>query len=69
MIVLDVLFWVCAALIVWTQLGYALALALLARVRALALPAQRRSVFFESQIKTPAPIRLADRRRARRGRR
>jgi cellulose synthase/poly-beta-1,6-N-acetylglucosamine synthase-like glycosyltransferase len=30
---LEVLFWVCAALIVWTQLGYALALALLARVR------------------------------------
>jgi glycosyltransferase involved in cell wall biosynthesis len=28
---LDVLFWVCAALIVWTQLGYAAALALLAR--------------------------------------
>ncbi len=32
MIVLAVIFWLCAALIVWTQLGYALALALLARV-------------------------------------
>ncbi len=30
MIALEVLFWVCAALIVWTQLGYALALAALA---------------------------------------
>jgi cellulose synthase/poly-beta-1,6-N-acetylglucosamine synthase-like glycosyltransferase len=30
---LQVVFWVCAALIVWTQLGYALALAVLARLR------------------------------------
>jgi len=30
---LEVLFWLCAALIVWTQLGYALALAAVARVR------------------------------------
>src|SRR5689334_20068597 len=30
--VLAVIFWLCAALIVWTQLGYALALALLARL-------------------------------------
>jgi cellulose synthase/poly-beta-1,6-N-acetylglucosamine synthase-like glycosyltransferase len=30
---LQVIFWVCAALIVWTQLGYALALAVLARLR------------------------------------
>jgi cellulose synthase/poly-beta-1,6-N-acetylglucosamine synthase-like glycosyltransferase len=30
--VLEVLFWVCAGLIVWTQLGYALALAAVARV-------------------------------------
>jgi cellulose synthase/poly-beta-1,6-N-acetylglucosamine synthase-like glycosyltransferase len=29
---LEVVFWVCAGLIVWTQLGYALALALLARL-------------------------------------
>jgi cellulose synthase/poly-beta-1,6-N-acetylglucosamine synthase-like glycosyltransferase len=29
---LEIVFWVCAGLIVWTQLGYALALALLARV-------------------------------------
>jgi cellulose synthase/poly-beta-1,6-N-acetylglucosamine synthase-like glycosyltransferase len=38
---LEVVFWVCAGLIVWTQVGYALALALLARlvVRAQAEPA------------------------------
>jgi cellulose synthase/poly-beta-1,6-N-acetylglucosamine synthase-like glycosyltransferase len=30
---LQILFWLCAALIVWTQLGYALALAGLARLR------------------------------------
>jgi cellulose synthase/poly-beta-1,6-N-acetylglucosamine synthase-like glycosyltransferase len=30
---LEVLFWVCAGLIVWTQLGYAAALAVLARLR------------------------------------
>ncbi|MGH2852982.1 MAG: glycosyltransferase [Solirubrobacteraceae bacterium] len=30
--ILEVLFWVCAGLIVWTQLGYALALAVLARL-------------------------------------
>ena len=29
---LEIAFWLCAALIVWTQVGYALALALLARV-------------------------------------
>ncbi|HEX4484465.1 MAG TPA: glycosyltransferase [Solirubrobacteraceae bacterium] len=33
MIALEVVFWLCAALIVWTQLGYALALAALARLR------------------------------------
>ncbi|MGA9284196.1 MAG: glycosyltransferase [Solirubrobacteraceae bacterium] len=31
MVVLEVLFWICAALIVWTQVGYALAVAFLAR--------------------------------------
>jgi hypothetical protein len=31
---LEVIFWLCAALIVWTQLGYALALAALARLHA-----------------------------------
>jgi cellulose synthase/poly-beta-1,6-N-acetylglucosamine synthase-like glycosyltransferase len=40
--VLEVIFWVCVALIVWTQLGYALALAALARIRAISLPAQRK---------------------------
>ena len=34
-LVLAILFWLCAALIVWTQLGYALALALLVRSRSL----------------------------------
>ena len=29
---LEIIFWVCAALIVWTQLGYAAALAVLVRV-------------------------------------
>ena len=32
MTVLEVIFWLCAALVVWTQLGYALALAALARL-------------------------------------
>jgi cellulose synthase/poly-beta-1,6-N-acetylglucosamine synthase-like glycosyltransferase len=32
MLALEVIFWLCVALIVWTQLGYALGLALLARV-------------------------------------
>jgi len=30
--ILEICFWVCAALIVWTQIGYALALALVARL-------------------------------------
>src|SRR5256885_3964517 len=30
---LEVIFWLCVALILWTQLGYGLALAILARVR------------------------------------
>jgi cellulose synthase/poly-beta-1,6-N-acetylglucosamine synthase-like glycosyltransferase len=33
---LEILFWLCVALILWTQLGYAVALALLARVLAAA---------------------------------
>jgi glycosyltransferase involved in cell wall biosynthesis len=37
---LQVIFWLCAALIVWTQLGYALALAALARLRGCA-PTER----------------------------
>ncbi|MCW3068614.1 MAG: glycosyl transferase family 2 [Solirubrobacterales bacterium] len=32
MLALEVLFWLCAGLILWTQLGYALALAILARL-------------------------------------
>jgi cellulose synthase/poly-beta-1,6-N-acetylglucosamine synthase-like glycosyltransferase len=32
MLVLEIVFWLCVALIVWTQIGYALALWLLARV-------------------------------------
>ncbi len=41
MLALEVLFWLCAALIVWTQLGYAALLALLARVLPGAGPAPR----------------------------
>jgi cellulose synthase/poly-beta-1,6-N-acetylglucosamine synthase-like glycosyltransferase len=41
--ILEALFWVCAALVVWTQLGYAGALAVLARLFA----------------RTPAPARTA----------
>jgi len=33
LLALEILFWLCAALIVWTQAGYALALAVLARLR------------------------------------
>ena len=33
MLALEIVFWLCAALIVWTQLGYALALAVLVRLR------------------------------------
>ncbi len=33
MLVLEIVFWLCIALIVWTQIGYALALAVVARVR------------------------------------
>src|SRR5580698_7419276 len=32
MTVLEIVFWLCAGLIVWTQVGYAIALAALARV-------------------------------------
>jgi glycosyltransferase involved in cell wall biosynthesis len=38
--VLEVIFWLSAALIVWTQLGYALALAAIAPLRARARPVQ-----------------------------
>ncbi len=53
MLVLHVLFWLCAALIVWTQLGYALALAALARLRGSA-PAGQASVDLRSS-KNDAP--------------
>jgi Glycosyltransferase like family 2 len=36
-----IIFWLCAALIVWTQLGYALALALVARLRGVAVGPSR----------------------------
>ncbi len=39
MLALEIVFWLCAALIVWTQLGYALALVVLARLRAPSGPA------------------------------
>jgi len=38
--VLEVLFWLCAALIVWTQVGYAIALAAIASLRPRPRPAQ-----------------------------
>lgn len=56
MLVLYVLFWLCAALIVWTQLGYAVALAALARLRASALRAQReasRRPIFNDDVAEP----------------
>jgi cellulose synthase/poly-beta-1,6-N-acetylglucosamine synthase-like glycosyltransferase len=37
---LQIIFWLCAALIVWTQLGYALTLAALARLRSRSAPAR-----------------------------
>jgi cellulose synthase/poly-beta-1,6-N-acetylglucosamine synthase-like glycosyltransferase len=40
---LQILFWLCAALIVWTQLGYALVLAALARLPSRAVPAPPRN--------------------------
>ena len=43
MVALEIVFWLCAALIVWTQLGYALALAALARLRAGAMTAPPRT--------------------------
>jgi glycosyltransferase involved in cell wall biosynthesis len=42
MIALEVVFWVCAGLIVWAQVGYAATLAVLVRVRR-AVPTQTRS--------------------------
>ena len=46
MLVLEIIFWLSAALIVWTQLGYALALAVIARlfVRTARVPARDGSV-------------------------
>jgi cellulose synthase/poly-beta-1,6-N-acetylglucosamine synthase-like glycosyltransferase len=55
-LVLYVLFWLCAALILWTQIGYALALALLARIRAaLASAAPRGDGLRSSKTDTPDP--------------
>jgi len=45
---LEFVFWLCAALIVWTQLGYALALAALARLRTFASPRQREASLLRS---------------------
>ena len=47
--VLEIFFWLSAALIVWTQLGYALALAVLARVR----PAHRRAILCLAPVPVP----------------
>ncbi|HTA06271.1 MAG TPA: glycosyltransferase [Solirubrobacteraceae bacterium] len=43
MLVLEVIFWLSVALIVWTQLGYAIALAVVARVRRVATSGHPRS--------------------------
>ena len=40
MLALQVVFWVCAGLLVWTQLGYALVLAVVVRLRPGAVPGQ-----------------------------
>jgi cellulose synthase/poly-beta-1,6-N-acetylglucosamine synthase-like glycosyltransferase len=60
---LQVIFWLCAALIVWTQLGYALALAVLVRMRgrnAAKPPAgTRRSTAREGAAEGPDPLPAA----------
>ena len=53
MVVLEVLFWICAALIVWTQIGYALVVAVLARLLA---PAPW--VFVDRDARTGIPSNL-----------
>ncbi len=51
---LEVLFWVCAALIVWTQIGYAAALAILARLFA-RLPASAHAASAPDDESSSAP--------------
>jgi glycosyltransferase involved in cell wall biosynthesis len=50
-IALEIVFWLCAALIVWTQLGYALALAVLVRLRGARSSAPRREPAGRSPVR------------------
>jgi glycosyltransferase involved in cell wall biosynthesis len=57
---LQVVFWVCAGLLVWTQLGYALVLAVVARLRPGAVPGQsverRDGAGRDGAIEEPLPL-------------
>ncbi len=59
MLALQVVFWVCAGLIVWTQLGYALALAVLARLRGRTPAEARRSPVQGGMTEDRAPLPTA----------
>jgi cellulose synthase/poly-beta-1,6-N-acetylglucosamine synthase-like glycosyltransferase len=56
MVILEVLFWICAALIVWTQVGYALVLAVLARFVA---PAPEASVEGDARTGIPPSLKVS----------
>lgn len=56
MVVLEVLFWICAALIVWTQVGYALVLVVLARLVA---PAPEVSVDRDARTGIPPSLKVS----------
>jgi cellulose synthase/poly-beta-1,6-N-acetylglucosamine synthase-like glycosyltransferase len=56
MVALEVLFWICAALIVWTQVGYALVLAVLARFVA---PAPEVSVDRNARTGIPPSLKVS----------
>jgi len=55
MAVLEIIFWACAALIVWTQIGYALVISALARLLA---PAPEASVGRHARTATPPNRRV-----------
>ncbi len=56
MVALEVVFWVCAALIVWTQVGYALVVAVLARLIA---PAPEASVERDARTGIPPSSKVS----------
>ncbi|MGA7705642.1 MAG: hypothetical protein WB998_12190, partial [Solirubrobacteraceae bacterium] len=56
MAVLQVLFWFCAALIVWTQVGYALVLAFLTRLLA---PAPGASADRDARTRIPPSSKVS----------